>query len=336
MSYSKDSLARLKGLPYLLVLLFFGAACSGAESVDPALTSTAEGVTELVDAPTTVPTAVPVATAIPETPTPLPPPATPTPPLAALVNGEPITLASYQADLAQYTEAMAAIGESLPENYQNLRLMTLVEQVIIRQAADEWGLSIGEDELQVALDDVVRRAEENGGYEAWLRANRYDAAEFSSILEQQLLTTAVINEVVRSVPTAVEQVRARYIVVNDASLAQTLLTQARSGSNFADLAVTYSLDAATAPDGGDLDFIMRGWLFRPEVEDAIFSIEPGQTSEVITVDYGNGQISYYLVQVVEKDPARTLTSAQRDLMTRQVIEEWLGERLAAAEVIQFE
>ena len=338
MSLSKDDFIRWGQRLIFVSLLVFGVACSGSESAEP--TESAEtGEAEISLSPPEEPTDTPLAapptpTLAPPTPTPIPP--TPTPPLAAMVNGDPITLADYQADLAQYTETMAAIGESLPENYQNLRLMALVEQEIIRQAAVEWGIGITEEQLSIALADIVSRAEENGGYEAWLRANRYEAAEFPAILEQQLLTTAVIEEVVRSVPTATEQVRARYIVVNDPALAQSILDQARAGTNFADLAVTYSLDQATAQDGGDLDFIMRGWLFRPEVEEAIFTLPPNQISDIITVDYGNSQVSYYLVQVVEKDPARPLTSAQRDLMTRQVIEEWLGERLAAAEIVQFE
>jgi len=331
MSYSTNDLFRFRFLPILLIALAISfAACSGGED-EAALTA---------EAAQPLPTVAP--TAIPHTPTPLPPPTatpippTPTPPLAALVNGEPITLAKYQADLAQYTEAMGAIGESLPENYQNLRLMTLIEQAIIQQAADEWGIVISDEALNIALEDVTRRAEENGGYEAWLRANRYDAAEFPNILKQQLLSTAVIEEVVRAVPTTIEQARARYIVVNDAGVAQFVLDQARAGADFGDLAVTHSLDQATAPDGGDLGFIMRGWLFQPAVEDVIFTLQPNQISEIVTVDHGNGQISYFLVQLLEKDPARPLTSSQRDVMTRKVIEEWLSERLATAEIIQFE
>ncbi|MFT5194507.1 MAG: parvulin-like peptidyl-prolyl isomerase [Cellvibrionaceae bacterium] len=331
MSHAKDDFLHFRNLVFLLMILALGSACSGSEDVDPSgLTATAEIALVAIELPTDIPTP------IPDTPTPIPPTLTPTPPLVALVNGDLITLADYQADLDQYTQALAAIGEGLPENYQNSRLMVLVEAVIIRQAAAEWNIEINADELNLALEDVKKRAEENGGYEAWLRANQYDAVQFLEILEQQLLTSAVIDEVVRSVPAATEQVRARYIVVNDVGLAQSIFDQVLAGSNFADLAVTYSLDQATAPDGGDLDFIMRGWLFQPEVEDVIFSLEPNQTSGIITVDHGNGQISYYLVQVLEKDPARILSSAQRDIVTRKVIEEWLGERLAAAEIIQFE
>lgn len=336
MSLSQDIYTRWGQRLLLLSLFIFGVACSNSEPEPEEPTLPAETAVSIPDAPTSTPLpAPPTLTPLPPpTLTPIPP--TPTPPLAALVNGDPITLSDYQADLAQYSEMMADLGENLPENYQQLRLMTLVEQAIIRQAAVEWGLEITDEQLQIALDDIKNRAETNGGYEAWLRANRYDAAEFPAILKQQLLTTAVIERVVRDVPTATEQVRARYIVVNDAALAQSILDQARAGTNFADLAVTHSLEPATAPDGGDLGFIMRGWLFEPAVENAIFTLPINQVSDVITVDYGNGQLSYHLVQVIEKDPTRPLNSAQRDVMTRRVIEEWLGQRLATAEIVKFE
>ncbi|MEM8859818.1 MAG: peptidylprolyl isomerase [Chloroflexota bacterium] len=333
MSNSKGVFPLLKTVFWAAALAIFGVACAQSDPVDLSdVTPAAVVIEETIEQPTDIPTRTP----IPPTPTATPIPPTPTPPLAALVNGGMITLAEYEADLQQYTQTMAAIGESLPENYQRLRLMTLIEQEIIQQAAVEWGITISEDELNVALEDIKQRAEATGGYDAWLRANQYTADQFPALLRNQLLTSAVVEQIVRDVPTAVEQVRARYLVVNDAALAQSLLDQARGGANFADLAVTYSLDQATAPEGGDLDFIIRGWLFQPAVEDAIFAGELNQVSDIITVDLGNGQINYYLVQVIERDPARPLTSTQRDLMTKRVIEEWLGERLATAEIIEFE
>ena len=333
MSNLRAVIPPFKQFLFAFVLLILSAACSQDQPVDTAnVTPAAVAIEEAIAQPTDIPTRTP----IPPTPTATPIPPTPTPPLAAMVNGGMITKADFEADLQQYTQAMAALGESLPENYQRLRLMVLIEQEIIRQAAVEFGISITDDEFNLALEDIRQRAEENGGYEAWLRANQYTADQFPALLRDQLLTGAVIEEVVRDVPNAVEQVRARYIVVNDAALAQTILDQARAGTNFADLAVTYSLDQATAPDGGDLDFIMRGWLFQPAVEEAIFAGEINQVSDIITADLGNGQINYYLVQVIERDPARPLTSSQRDVMTRRVIEEWLGERLATAEIIEFE
>ncbi len=318
---------------FSLGLLVISSACSDPDQEVPLGITTAADAAEIAIAqPTDIPTPEPD----PATATPTSPPPTPTPPLAALVNGEMITKANYEADLAQFTEEMAALGQTLPANYQADRLNQLIESALIRQAAADWGIVVTDEAFNSALDQVKADAESNGGYEAWLRANQYTADEFSAILREQLLASAVIEQVVRSVPATAEQARGRYIVVNDQAQAQSLLDQARGGANFADLAVINSLDQTTAPAGGDLGFIMRGWLFRPEIEELIFSLEPNQISEVTPVDFGNGQISYYIVQALEKDPERPLTTVQRDVMTKRVIEEWLGERLASAEIQTFE
>ncbi len=319
---------------FVFVLAILGTACRGDEpSVDlTGVTTAADAAEVLIEQATDIPTPLPPT----GTPTPTLPPPSPTPPLAALVNGQMITKAEYEADLEQFTQEMSALGQTLPENYQSTRLQGLIESAIMREAAEEWGITVSDEAFSTALGEIQAQAEVNGGYDAWLLANQYTADEFATILKNQLLASAVIEEVVRSVPPTAEQVRARYIVVDDPTLAQSLLDQARGGANFAELASANSLDQTTAPNGGDLDFIIRGWLFRPQVEDVIFALQPDQISEVIPVDIGNGQTSYYLVQVVERDPARPLNSAQRDALTRRTIEEWLGARLASADIQTFE
>lgn len=316
-----------------IVLMGLAVACSGSEPDVPAdVMTAADAAEEAIPQSTDIPTPEPD----PPTATPTSPPPTPTPPLAALVNGEMITKADYEADLAQFTEEMSALGQSLPTNYQADRLNQLIEFTLMRQAAAEWGIAVSDEAFNAALNQVKADADANGGYDAWLRANQYTAEEFEAVLNEQLLASAVIEQVVRSVPATTEQARARYIVVDDQTLAQSLLDQARGGANFADLAVANSLDQTTAPAGGDLGFIMRGWLFQPVIEELIFSLQPDQISEVTPVDFGSGQLSYYIVQVIEKDPARPLSTVQRDAMTKRVIEEWIGERLATADIQTFE
>lgn len=75
-----------------------------------------------------------------------------------------------------------------------------------------------------------------------------------------------------------------------------ILTQARSGEDFADLARTYS-DGPSAPRGGDLGFFGRSRMVKP-FEDAAFALEPGQISDPVQTQFG-----WHIIKVEEKKGA---------------------------------
>ncbi len=80
--------------------------------------------------------------------------------------------------------------------------------------------------------------------------------------------------------------------------AQDILKQLKSGGDFAKLAEKNSDDTNNAPKGGDLGWIVRGQMV-PEFEKAVFALKPGQTSDIVTTQYG-----YHIAQVVEHEQAR--------------------------------
>lgn len=70
------------------------------------------------------------------------------------------------------------------------------------------------------------------------------------------------------------------------------------GENFEDMAKRYSEDLASARNGGDLGFFMRGDFVR-EFEDAAFALTPGETSDIVRSPYG-----YHLIRLEEKSGDR--------------------------------
>jgi peptidyl-prolyl cis-trans isomerase D len=81
--------------------------------------------------------------------------------------------------------------------------------------------------------------------------------------------------------------------------AEDVLKKAKTGSDFAMLAMQYSEDEATKDKGGDLGWIVRGQTV-PEFEAAAFQLPKGSISDVITTPYG-----LLIIKVLDQEKART-------------------------------
>ena len=121
--------------------------------------------------------------------------------------------------------------------------------------------------------------------------------------------------------TTPEQVRASHILLktggqDDAAVkakVEGVLKQAKAGTDFAELAKKYSEDEASAKNGGDLDYFGRGRMV-PEFDQAVFAMQPGETSDLIKTQYG-----YHIIKLVDKKAATTRTLADvRQQLTDQL------------------
>lgn len=311
----------------LFVLSLLGTACAeqdGPESVP----------TTAVSAPTIPPVATTNPTPLP--PTAIPPTATPAEPMAALVNSQPVFLAEYEQELARYEQAQAEMG-SMPgadsTDYRTLVLDVLIEKELIAQAAAQRGVIVTDEEVVAKLASFENEAGASGNFDAWLSANLYTREQFQVALAKEMLTEAVVADVTAEVSTMAEQVKARYLQVNDLALAESLLQQIQAGTDFGALANQYSLDRKTAENGGDLgDYFARGSLLIPLVEEAAFALQPGEVSAVITDTGPDGVPTYYLVQTLERDPERPLNPNMRYTMLQQAFEIWLDGLWQSADI----
>lgn len=273
-------------------------------------------------------------------PSEIPPSPTPTEPMAALVNDEPIFLAAYEKELARYERAQVELGLTAEsqesQGYRALVLNALVERVLISQAAAARGIVITPAIVDQKLAELQTAAGDTGNFAAWLEANLWTEEEFREALAVEILTEQIVSVVTADVPRTVEQVRARYLQVDDLSLAQSLLQQIRNGEDFATLAGIHSLDQVTGRNGGELGgYFARGSLLVPAVETAAFALNPGEISEIISGPSSDGsQTTYYLVQLIERDPQRPLTAAQRYTLLQQAFEAWLQAEWEQATVVR--
>lgn len=111
-----------------------------------------------------------------------------------------------------------------------------------------------------------------------------------------------------------EELRVRQILVHDETLAGTIVSRLRKGERFEDLSAQHSL-APNGKKGGDIGYISRGEL--PKMfEDVIFSLAPGQVSDVIRTDS-----SFHIFRVDEKRPAGQIDFATAAPVIRQRVRE---------------
>jgi parvulin-like peptidyl-prolyl isomerase len=244
----------------------------------------------------------------------------------ATVNGQPILAETFQRELARYEAGQVALGLQVadPEGYAQQILDQMIEQELIRQQAIAQGLTVSDAEV----DQVISSMSAEGGpdyFNSWLNTSYYTLDEFREVMRLQLMTNKLTAPIVAGVPTAVEQVHARHILVNTQAQAEEVLARLNGGEDFAALAAEYSTDITTRQNGGDLSWFPRGGLLVPEVEEAAFSLQPGQTSDVVQSAWG-----FHIIQTLEFDPARQVDDETHQRMIKKAVDDWAqGLRIGA-------
>jgi peptidyl-prolyl cis-trans isomerase C len=265
--------------------------------------------------------------------TPAPPSATPLPtntpePVFITVNGQAITLSAYERELARCQAGKTAAGFDPADCAEKVRHQ-LIEQAVVEQAAKAAGLTITDAEVEAALGRITAGLGGPGAFSDWLAANLYESAEFRAALQADLLRAAMSAQVTSAaVGETAEQVHALEILVASEFTAQDLLAQLQSGTDFATLALAYSRDLSSRAAGGDLGWFPRGLLTVPEVEQAAFGLQPGETSGVVASSLG-----FHIVRVIERDPARALSPAAAQAMRAAAWAAWLTAEIDKAVVV---
>lgn len=257
--------------------------------------------------PAEVPTAsIPLEaspTATPFVPSPTPPP------LAAEVNGEGITMAEYQAELARFR---AASGTGMATYGEEKVLEDMIDQLLMAQAAYEAGFVVDEQLVQKRIDQLNVG---EGALTEWLAAHGYTEATFREALARAIAAAWLRDQVAGQVPETADQVHARQILRYTAEEANEVYAELESGVDFETLAAEY------APlTQGDLGWFPRGYLSEPALTEAAFSLEPGAYSSVIETRLG-----YHILQVLDRETQRPLTFDARQVLQLQALNEWLQE-----------
>lgn len=262
-------------------------------------------------------TPTPAFTSTPSLPT-----ATPVPGIAT-VNGEIIPLADYEAELARYKSAQTALGLSVTdEDAAQAVLDDMIAQTLLAQGARAAGLSITESDLQSRVDALAQSLGGADQLSAWMSAHGYTEESFRASLRLAAEAAMMRDRIIADMPSTVEQVHARQILLYNADEANAVLAQLQSGATFENLAAFY--DPITR---GELGWFPRGYLLEPAIEEAAFALQPGGYSGVIQT-----QVGFHIIFVIER-AERSLSPDAALTLQEKAVRDWLTAKRAEAQIV---
>lgn len=255
------------------------------------------------------------------TETSIPPSETPVP-LAAVVNGEAITLDEFQMELARFQESQTITGTNLASDPDTTVLTELIDQTLLAQAAAQNGFIVDDTMLQSRIDILETQLGSAQALEDWKTAHGYTDYDFQQALRRAVGAAWMRDQIIAAVPETADQVHVIQILLPTAAEADEVYAELQSGADFKELANTYN--PAT---GGELGWFPREYLGEPAIDEAVFALQPGQYSQVI-----KSEIGFHIFYLVERDTKHPLLPDARTTSQANAIRDWLSERRDQSEI----
>jgi peptidyl-prolyl cis-trans isomerase C len=311
-----------------MVLAF--AACS--ESTPAAASSETQA--------TPTPEQAAPATPAPAAETPVKPVPAQLPEVVARVNGDAISRADLEMAV---TDIEARAGQPMPADQRDRVLRAVLDQLIgyklLVQETAARKTTVPDAELEARMGQIrsqfpseeifQQQLQQRKTTLAQLREDTRASMQITAMLQAELdsktkVTPEQVNDFYVKNPAAFQQgerVKASHILVRvqanaDAAerekarvKAAGILADVKAGKDFAALAKEHSDDPGSGAQGGDLGFFERGQMV-PPFEQAAFTLPVGQTSDLVTSDFG-----YHIIRVTDRQAGRTqpLADVQSDI-----------------------
>lgn len=267
------------------------------------------------------------------------------PAVVAVVDGEVIDANAFSAALS---ERLDDYGADVLKDAQGLKVVKktvldgLIQERVLLQAAKAKGVALTPEE-EKAVDDGIRAAYGPGELEKILKQKNLSLEEWRQRqIHKRLIDKLIQKDVTADIQPSDEEVadyykknkplfrlpdriRCRHIVASKRDKAEKIRSLLEKGENFASIAQKYS-ESPDRENGGDLGYLARGEY--PEIfEKACFSLGTGQTSDVVSSEYG-----FHIFRVTDKQPSRQQTLPEvasdiarilKEAKTTPKLKEWM-------------
>lgn len=244
--------------------------------------------------------------------------------VVATVNGEEIEQDALYKKMVQTNGAEA--------------LDVLISNEIIRQEAEEADITVTEEELEAELVEYEEMYGGAEGLEAAIAESGLTMENLENEMKTFLKVEKLIGPNIEITDEAIEtyfkenqeslgqqaQVEASHILTETKEQAEEVAEKLAAGGDFAELAAEYSLDTASAENGGELGSFAKGAM-APAFEEAAFAMEPGEISEPVETEFG-----FHIIKVTDKTEASEATlEDSREQIKEILFDEALNARYAA-------
>ncbi len=251
----------------------------------------------------------------------------------------------YEQQLGQLQTSIVALPDTT--------LDELIDAELVRQKAEEEGLTVTKEEVTQAINDELRLAFETAPqqpitgteqlptptpipqkqiddlYQTVLSNMNLSNRSFRAIVERSLISDKVQELLASQVPTTGLVVNVQLIQTETEEDAVAAMERIEGGEDFAIVAQEVSTDTLTAEDGGNVGWVTTGQLsarYGSDLEAFVFSVETGKLGIV------EGDGMFYVVLVSERDENGPLPSEVLTTRQNSALSDWLQERKASPDV----
>jgi len=244
--------------------------------------------------------------------------------LAAIVNDEWITEDEFLAEVERYRVAQQSLGNDFSvDDITQIVLDDLIAQILLAQAARAEGFEITAADLGSRIEALASELGSVDTFAVWQAERGYTDESFKSTLKRAAEAAWMRDKIVTAVPDTSEQVHAQQILLYNEETARKVADQLNAGARFSELAALYDPNT-----GGELGWFPRGYLLEPKLEEAAFSLEKNQYSDVITTDVG-----FHILLVVERDAQHLLSPDAYLVMQEKTLRDWLAQKRTESDIV---
>jgi foldase protein PrsA len=230
-----------------------------------------------------------------------------------------LTGAKNAAQLSQVQQQVAVYQSQLQTLPQDSLTQVINGQTVLQRYAAA-GVKVTPAEVNKQLQQVEKSTGGKDLFKQFLATSELSQAELTQLIKVQILENKLQTKLGATVKTTETKVRASHILVKKKSLAETLLTKAKNGANFAALAKKYSTDTGSAKKGGDLGYFAKSAMVAPFAKEA-FSLKVGQ------IGLAHSQFGWHVIKVTGRKVAK-MSSTELSNAKSSAYTTWLQQQQA--------